>query len=96
MGERTHTPGPWRIDQNHGHYVVCDHAPLVVAVCGSSLTQETRETNARLIAAAPDMFEALRFFACIDFDNFTEHDEALLESVRAEAAAALAKASPHV
>lgn len=25
------TPGPWRVDHNHIHYVVCDHAPMVIS-----------------------------------------------------------------
>ena len=48
--EGKHTPGPWRA-LSHGQWVVPG-----VALCGSG---ELSEANARLIAASPDMLEAL-------------------------------------
>lgn len=82
------TKGPWRVDHNHRHYVVCDHATMVVCVCGSSLTQETREANARLIAAAPDMFEVAASFPGL------AASPAELNAWNKLRLAALAKASP--
>lgn len=60
----THTPGPWSVDVPcfdspdlgylwgiHGEdFIICD-------MCGDGYSKETQEVNARLIAAAPELFE---------------------------------------
>ncbi len=68
----THTPGPWiashRRGQDgnyrtevyspeHGGIATCD---WTMKHCGNGVTETYREANARLIAAAPEMLEALR------------------------------------
>jgi hypothetical protein len=58
-----HTPGPWEIDQaiRHGFTVYSQQAGFIVGY----MDEEGRygavesEANARLIAAAPDLLEAL-------------------------------------
>lgn len=56
-----HTPGPWTVDlpwalKNSGHYIVmAENTPI--ADCGPN-----RASNARLIAAAPELLEALQIF----------------------------------
>jgi hypothetical protein len=59
----THTPGPWRIRENARHDVdECD-----LSICGDIWVladihgpqYEHQRYNARLIAAAPDLLEAL-------------------------------------
>jgi len=62
-----HTPGPWVVvctDENHGHIFIdqdCDRGRPDLArispMNGAGL--ETNRANARLIAAAPDLLEAL-------------------------------------
>lgn len=56
-----HTPGPWAVFGSDGNYVQQQDEQgrwgLIVADC--SMTDEGA-ANARLIAAAPAMFEALR------------------------------------
>ena len=62
-----HTPGPWVVVGNLTKYV---EARLVggliqeVAACGPTMADEgygqQQEANARLIAAAPDLLEALK------------------------------------
>ncbi len=62
-----HTPGPWVVVGSRTKYV---EARLVgslmqeVAACGPTLADEgygqQQEANARLIAAAPDLLEALK------------------------------------
>ena len=95
-----HTPGPWVVVGNLTKYV---EARLVgslmqeVAACGPTLADEgygqQQEANARLIAAAPDLLEALRgMFAmwrsvCRAQGWEPEH---LAEAVRAQAAIAKA------
>lgn len=63
----THTPGPWRVapdDTSFGGYVAIsggDHfglAEVVVELGGKPYPDG--EANAKLIAAAPEMLEALR------------------------------------
>ena len=65
-----HTPGPWVVVGSRTKYV---EARLVVslmqevAACGPTLADEgygqQQEANARLIAAAPDLLEALKELA---------------------------------
>ena len=59
-----HTPGPWEFD---GYDVVRTQtlAPFTVAVVNLTSPQgnEIERANARLIAAAPDMLEALEGIA---------------------------------
>lgn len=80
-----HTPGPWRISDLQRNIVVAGKHSNSVATCyivGITDTMETAEANARLIAAAPDMLEALRGFLTIGYYPET----------RAAAEAAIAKA----
>ena len=60
-----HTPGPWWIDWNVSRLDIfsSDAATLVATLRRSALSEgidETAKANARLIAAAPELFEALR------------------------------------
>lgn len=52
----THTPGPWRADRQY----VIDADALTVARVASHGARAQYEANARLIAAAPAMLEALK------------------------------------
>lgn len=68
----THTAGPWQVymgDYDGQRAAVIAHTEdmLVVARCPPfEAANETVEANARLIAAAPDLLEALKPFADID------------------------------
>lgn len=53
-----HTPGPWGISQNVSRHVVGPNGG-VVASAELTWTADISEANARLIAAAPDLFGAL-------------------------------------
>ena len=89
-----HTLGPWQYDINaisteaiivdlEGYTVVELHA-LENSTCSSDL-----EDNARLIAAAPDMLDAL-----MDFVNYFGHDnDNGLDEMLTNARAAIAKAT---
>ena len=60
--QATHTPGPWEISKNEaGELDICE------AGAGNMLADlakcKNAEANARLIAAAPDLLEALREMA---------------------------------
>jgi hypothetical protein len=58
---RAATPGPWVARRMHtGGFDIFDPRNRdVVTVYGGGVETESREANARLIAAAPEMFEAL-------------------------------------
>lgn len=66
MSEAKHTPGPWFVsDRPSGHWseVAAGEPGGVVILFPSSaswLSLETRQANARLAAAAPDLLAALR------------------------------------
>jgi hypothetical protein len=59
MNTHTHTPGPWRIDSKtrFGDYTIA--AGESVKTC-EFIAKTQSDTNARLIAAAPDLLAALR------------------------------------
>jgi hypothetical protein len=71
-----HTPGPWVIDDSNPNLVarlVNGVYEYVCAVEPSSFSnrecnQEQEEADARLIAAAPDLLEALKM-AMLDWEN---------------------------
>ena len=53
----THTPGPWHDSGNTEYEIYKGNKPIASVI--PSFTAED-EANARLIAAAPEMFEVLR------------------------------------
>ncbi|MGV5083073.1 hypothetical protein [Pseudomonas aeruginosa] len=61
---RKHTPGPWFVN-GHENYTKYVEARIgggllqEVAACGPTEQQEQQEANARLIAAAPELLDAL-------------------------------------
>ena len=52
-----HTPGPWRYDYEIGY---CGELIAADGTCIATFTDEPSEQDARLIAAAPELLEALR------------------------------------
>lgn len=58
-----HTPGPWRFDAEYGRVEADGRRVCDMPSAGLSLYPEEYEANARLIAAAPAMLEALRRIA---------------------------------
>jgi len=59
-----HTPGPWTARRMHtgGFDILDERGRDVVTVYGGGVETESREANARLIAAAPDLLEACQEF----------------------------------
>ena len=59
--EQLHTPGPWTLeyDDNGFYYIDAKDrpSPYIVATGGES---DTDVANAKLISAAPDMFEVVK------------------------------------
>lgn len=67
-----HTPGPWVIDSGERLRVIAEGTPWSIAECThrSDVGLGERVANARLIAAAPEMLEALERVA----DLYPDHD----------------------
>lgn len=61
-----HTQGPWHVTTNqHGHWIYDKKGYLVSNASGNIYeTNAAIEANARLIAAAPDLLEALLLCEC--------------------------------
>lgn len=57
MSTAQHTPGPWQVEARKGETWVCRSDSAVLARLGAA--KEIR-ANARLIAAAPELLEAVR------------------------------------
>lgn len=96
----THTPGPWLLD---GTYVYQDDATgRTICDCAHSKTRDRAEqvSNAKLIAAAPELLEALRDahnLIVIARNYFPKsihnHDKFNLENTCAAIGKAIAKAT---
>ena len=74
-----HTPGPWAVSEAPNSFArvtgPTEYADALVADCKSQYrTHEEQAANARLIAAAPDMLEALKAIIAITGadDNYPE------------------------
>ena len=55
-----HTPGPWRLSADGQRVIGADGESVVAGVYGAACADQDGAANARLIAAAPAMLEALR------------------------------------
>jgi hypothetical protein len=83
MSKLQHTPGPWKytISKNSGRHQISD------AKCGGQVCaiwsrgKDITEANARLIAAAPDMLEALISVYQIYIDRDICCDNEFIKSV---------------
>lgn len=104
-----HTPGPWRASLGrHVWRTFRDeqnrrcHTPIAEACETLQMKDGELAANARLIAAAPDLYEALKDAALIfeetakDLTKIGQHGLALtLDGDAKRCRAALAKAKPH-
>lgn len=76
-----HTPGPWQLHGNVATAVV-GASGFVVAACGghsntlrdSAELEAELEANARLVAAAPDLYEALLIVTELASQEWQEQD----------------------
>lgn len=60
-----HTPGPWKVEHRGYKYIVSKSSDGYITrdVCrmdGSTMAAFAQEANARLIASAPDLLDALK------------------------------------
>ena len=102
MNNATHTPGPLKAVQ-----IIIENSPCTWAVQRKSMREQwgkpsiatyiDNEANARLFAAAPAMYEALKAMLGHEGERVysgigTEHDSEALEAAKQAARAALAQA----
>lgn len=89
-----HTPGPWKqkgvTTANNGH-VFCGDVHIADCINCNKLPPKEAEANAKLIAAAPDMVEALKRISSINHNLGTLTDTHMLGKCIEIAAAVLAK-----
>ena len=95
MTQTKHTPGPWVVGSRHTENgVLTASGQLVANTHGSHRTYDReaqileQDANARLIAAAPDMMDALRQWQSAELTN----DEQELRNARNARDAIIAKA----
>lgn len=97
-----YTPGPWKTEyrkgadamyrteifsEQHGGIATCAWTPNH---CGNGVTETYREANARLIAAAPELLEALIAITTVRCDGM---DPTPINEAYEKADAAIAKAT---
>jgi hypothetical protein len=102
MKNAKHTPGPWEIErpfEEDGLYVSSESTALICEVMehsghGTPLqneeAEEMDEANARLIAAAPDLLEALQYLHGIVLNGMTD-DYDMMTAELGRAGRAIAK-----
>jgi hypothetical protein len=93
MAEMKHTPGPWSLSEKYHSVNVRAVDGPYVADCNASaaIGWETKQANAHLISAAPDMLAALKTLDSIERGMQGWHEDAKAEAW-AKARAAIAKA----
>lgn len=89
------TPGPWRVSEKHGDLIDIRHENNEPGAMSLNLAQvvarqswlKEAEANARLIAAAPELLEALRdMVALVKSRAYPQPDKPSSDWGRAEAA----------
>lgn len=93
------TPGPWVVERADDAYCIANVGNLVIIPGGGKVKHDNAEADARLIAAAPDLLEALEAtnaqmriaYECVEAGRY---DEALLHlgSMPRQRTEAIAKA----
>jgi hypothetical protein len=85
-----HTPGPWTIDVAYGGWSIRSKGIMLALSGGSISTWITPEdedaANARLIAAAPDLLEALKRVCSHGYRTSPDWDNARAAIAKAEGA----------
>ncbi|TFZ45654.1 hypothetical protein E5C33_09265 [Stenotrophomonas maltophilia] len=87
-----HTPGPWTYSHGeHPNFFYIDSPSGDVVYVTASLQPDHVEANARLIAAAPELLQALQLVECVYRKNCVNEGEpsSVLDSMQA----AIAKAT---
>ncbi len=101
MKQLKHTPGPWVVEKSATVFeIFSGDATTLVATSRRSLLSskmdESAEANARLIAAAPELLEALK--ACADVlsvfvQDGTSAQDSVVDKILKQSIEAIAKAT---
>lgn len=76
----THTPGPWRVIEKVGFSVYPEDSPVYIAFMNNA--RSNCEVNANLMAAAPEMLEALEDVQkYVTFQMHLDHEKEIAEKV---------------
>jgi hypothetical protein len=92
MNHGKHTPGPWAYQEQSDAYTHIVRGPDNLFICQLSQTTSSEiEANTRLIAAAPELLQALQLVECVYRKNCVNEGEpsSVLDSMQA----AIAKAT---
>lgn len=89
-----HTPGPWKItEHNEFSYIVQDRKKGITICCAGGTKSFQVKANALLIAAAPEMLEALKAaLYYIEEEVIEEQSTANTDMLEAKIKALIAKA----
>jgi len=89
--QTTHTPGPWALSQAHGFSSGQPRNSYTISgVCGTGATTPNpnvseNEANARLIAAAPELLDALQSLLTLHIAHHNMPEHAAARAVIAKA-----------
>ena len=85
------TPGPWVVERADDAYCIANVGNLVIMPCAGKVKHDNAEADARLIAAAPDLLEALEMIVA-EADSYTARTGKPVYNWLDQARAAIAKA----
>ena len=95
MSTQKHTPGPWHVGFKPGPIVYSEQGEQVANLFEPLIDAKENKTNARLIAASPELLDALLLIVDTGFpveDEYGYEHWAISEKQRAIARSAIAKA----
>ena len=88
MSNEQHTPGPWKhvrqraTDDSHDVMTQTGPQAVCVATCGQQACDDGEcAANARLIAAAPELLEALQGLAACDYYPHSADEGCMVETM---------------
>jgi hypothetical protein len=89
-----HTPGPWHIGMKPGPIIYGPSGEQVACLLPAMLDNQENKANARLIAAAPALLEALKALHIVGLGSMadTEGDDAAISAME-QARQAIAQAT---
>ena len=71
-----HTPGPWHVDSTHvRHAINTNDVHIAMGNIGPGLTEDEGIANANLIAAAPELLDALQWLDTAIMPEERKYDE---------------------